>query len=119
MNSPTSSPKRPDPAALAALAAGSSISPSTPVDPVLISTGQAPQTSPPRQKWTLRVPPDLPGRLRAAWVAELNRGSQLSFAEFVEQALQAAVTQAERKHNNGQEFEPIGPGIIPTGRAAQ
>ena len=86
--------------------------------------GQAPQTSPessppPRQRWTVRVDPAIPGRLRAAWVAELAHGGQHSFAEFVEAALEAAVTQAEQKHNAGRPFEPLGPGIIPTGSAAQ
>lgn len=117
-------PKRPDPAALAALAAGSTISPAPVPDPVLPPPPATPPhtetTADAKKTFSVRISAGIAGRIRAAWALELAHGTHhRSFAEFVEEALEAAITQAEKKYNTGQPLDPIGPGIIPTGRPRQ
>lgn len=37
-------------------------------------------------------------------------------SDFIAQAVMSEVERLERKHNDGQPWEPVGPGEIPTGR---
>ena len=108
--------KRPDPAALAALAAGSTINPAPAPDPVLPTTN----TTPDKKIFSVRISTAVAGRLRAAWAAELAHGTHNEpFSQWVEHLLSTAAADTENRLNNGHPFPPIPPGVIPTGRPHQ
>ncbi|WP_139738264.1 hypothetical protein [Actinomyces wuliandei] len=69
------------------------------------------------RKVTLRLSAELAGRARSAWRAENSRGTKYaSFNDWLTAAVATAVTDAERRHNNGNPFPPTPTGVIPAGR---
>lgn len=60
--------------------------------------------------------PGLPGRLRAAFLATREETGYRSVSELVEHAIEVELRKLERKHHGGKPWEPVQPGIVPTGR---
>lgn len=68
------------------------------------------------KKFTIRLDPELMGRIRAAFAADMAAGSGLnSLSSWATHHLEQAVLESERRGNGGRPRQPIGSGIFPTG----
>ena len=64
-------------------------------------------------KFTIRLDPDLLGRIRAAYLADLATGSGTStLSAWAADALEEAVASAEQRHGSTR-FTPVGTGRVP------
>ena len=70
----------------------------------------------PVKKFTIRLDPELMGRIRAAFAADMAAGSGLnSLSAWATYHLEQAVLESERRGNGGHPRQPIDSGIFPTG----
>ena len=120
--------KTPDPTALTTLRKAEVL------DPVI--TGNASHTSEPskadiasnasqtsrdgkastKAKFTIRLDEELLGRVRTAYLKDLANGFAGSLSTWAAHHLETAVLDAEARLNQGQPFQPVQSGSIPTGR---
>lgn len=108
--------KTPDPTALTTLRKAEVL------DPVI--TGNASHTSEPskadiastKAKFTIRLDEELLGRVRTAYLKDLANGFAGSLSAWAAHHLETAVLDAEARLNQGQPFQPVQSGSIPTGR---
>lgn len=120
--------KTPDPTALTTLRKAEVL------DPVI--TGNASHTSEPskadiasnasqacrdgkasiKAKFTIRLDEELLGRVRTAYLKDLANGFAGSLSTWAAHHLKTAVLDAEARLNQGQPFQPVQSGSIPTGR---
>lgn len=55
-------------------------------------------------------------RMRGAYLNTTHVTGFSNLSEFIQSAVNEKVTGLERAHNNGEPWEPVGPGVIPQGK---
>lgn len=66
-------------------------------------------------KFTIRIDHDLLGRVRAAYLRDLANGFSGSLSAWAAASLEKTVRDYEAAYNDGQPYQPIESGSIPTG----
>lgn len=66
-------------------------------------------------KFTIRLDKELLGRIRAAYLRDLANGFSGSLSAWAAASLEKTVQESEYVNNNGQPYQPIESGSIPTG----
>lgn len=69
-----------------------------------------------KAKFTIRLDEELLGRVRTAYLKDLANGFAGSLSTWAAHHLETAVLDAEARLNQGQPFQPVQSGSIPTGR---
>lgn len=69
-----------------------------------------------KAKFTIRLDEELLGRVRTAYLKDLANGFAGSLSTWAAHHLKTAVLDAEARLNQGQPFQPVQSGSIPTGR---
>ena len=104
----------PDPALIGASSSSSSpASAASDTDSASSSGGSARAGTRPRGQLSIWMDADVLGRARTAWRAENSLDQPYcSFGQWIAGIIERAVTDAEKRINNGQPFEPTPPGQI-------
>ena len=109
----------PDPAALTASSAA--IADNTSNNANTSNASRGADTEPDTQKITIRIPTELAGRARSVWRLENGQpgAPYVPYQELIAGWIEAGVTEAEQRLNNGQPLPPTPAGQIPRGRPPQ
>lgn len=72
--------------------------------------------APVKEQLKVWAPPGLPETLRGAFLATRSETGDRSVSDLVTRAVQRELKRLAKAHHGGQPFEPVAPGIVPTGR---